>query len=317
MISRPNQDEGAPNVVRYLMLEGSGGKLMRAHWMSAVLLGSVLAAACGGQKAPDAQEIAANAPPATAATADATAPVAAPVSPSEDTTPAVPSASAAKPSAAKPAAPARLTAKPATAKPAAASTSVAEPAAPPAPPAPPAAPKVEYRTLKVPANTALALQLVTPLSSETTTVETPVSARLKQAVNVDGLTVLPAGTMLQGSVTEVEPSGRVKGKSRLAFAFTQATVAGAKEKLHTAPLVFEGESTKGKDATKIGVGAGVGAVIGGILGGGSGAAKGAAIGGGAGTGVVLATKGAEVTLAEGTDLATTLADPFELRVRVE
>jgi len=282
---------------------------MRAHWMSAVLFSSVLAAACSGQKAPDAQEIAANAP---VATADPNAGTAAPVSPSEDTAPPASSAPVAKPSAGKPVAPAKSAARPA-----AASTPVAAPAAPAAPPAPPAPPKVEYRTLKVPANTPLALQLVTPLSSETTTVETPVSARLKQAVNVDGLTVLPAGTVLHGSVTEVEPSGRVKGKSHLAFAFTQATVAGAKEKLHTAPLVFEGESTKGKDAAKIGVGAGVGAVIGGILGGGSGAAKGAAIGGGAGTGVVLATKGAEVTLAEGTDLAATLADPFELRVRVD
>jgi len=271
--------------------------------MSAVLFSSVLAAACSGQKAPDAQEIATNAP---VATADPNAGTAAPVSPSEDTAPPASSAPVAKPSAVKPVAPAKSAAKPAVA-----STPVAAPAAPPAPP------KVEYRTLKVPANTPLALQLVTPLSSETTTVETPVSARLKQAVNVDGLTVLPAGTVLHGSVTEVEPSGRVKGKSHLAFAFTQATVAGAKEKLHTAPLVFEGESTKGKDAAKIGVGAGVGAVIGGILGGGSGAAKGAAIGGGAGTGVVLATKGAEVTLAEGTDLAATLADPFELRVRVD
>jgi hypothetical protein len=163
----------------------------------------------------------------------------------------------------------------------------------------------------------LALELLTPLSSETTAVETPVRARLKQAVNADGLTVLPVGTVLNGTVTEVEQSGRVKGRAKVAFAFTNALVAGAKEKLHSNPLVFEAEQTKGKDATKIGVGAGVGAVLGGILGGGSGAAKGAAIGGAAGTGAVLATKGSEVTLAEGTELTTTLADPFEMKVRVD
>jgi hypothetical protein len=158
---------------------------------------------------------------------------------------------------------------------------------------------------------------MTPLSSETTAVETPVKARLKQPVNAEGFTILPAGTVLNGSVSEVEQSGRVKGRAKLVFAFSNAVVAGAKEKLHTAPLTFEAEQTKGKDATKIGVGAGVGAVIGGILGGGSGAAKGAAIGGGAGTGVVLATKGSEVTLEEGKELSATLADPFELKVRVE
>jgi hypothetical protein len=170
----------------------------------------------------------------------------------------------------------------------------------------------------VPANTPLALELLTPLSSETTTLESPVKARLKQAISVDGFTILPVGTQLTGNVTEVESAGRVKGRSRLAFAFTDVTVpGGAREKLKTSPIVFEGESSKGQDAAKIGVGAGVGAVIGGILGGGSGAAKGAAIGGGAGTGVVLATKGKEVTVAEGADVAATLAEPFELRVRVD
>ena len=66
--------------------------------------------------------------------------------------------------------------------------------------------------------------------------------------------------------------------------------------------------------TKIGGGAGIGAVIGGIVGGASGAAKGAAIGGAAGTGAVLATRGKEVELAAGTDLNTTLASPFDVRV---
>lgn len=60
-----------------------------------------------------------------------------------------------------------------------------------------------------------------------------------------------------------------------------------------------------------------GAIIGGILAGGDGAAKGAAIGGAAGTGVVLATRGSEVTLASGTDLAATLARPFTVRVQTE
>ena len=283
---------------------------MRLHWMSAALLGAVLSGACGGsQNAQNTEETV----PAdtTAAVEPAPAPAAEPVSPPVDTAPAV-TAPPTKP-ASRPAASSR----PSSASSAAAPARTEAPAPAPAPAAPaPRAP--QYRTLRVPANTALALELLTPLSSETTTLETPVKARLKQAINVDGYTILPVGTQLAGNVTEVESAGRVKGRSRLAFAFTDVTVpGGAREKLKTSPVVVEGESTKGQDAAKIGVGAGVGAVIGGILGGGSGAAKGAAIGGGAGTGVVLATKGKEVTLAEGADVATTLADPFELRVRVE
>jgi len=66
----------------------------------------------------------------------------------------------------------------------------------------------------------------------------------------------------------------------------------------------------------VGAGAVGGAILGGILGGKKGAAKGAIAGGAAGTGVVLATKGKEVTVNEGTDVTATLAQPMTLRVRV-
>jgi hypothetical protein len=165
----------------------------------------------------------------------------------------------------------------------------------------------------VPAGTALPLELLTAISSETAQLETPVRARLRQGVVVDGYTALPAGAILHGTVIDVERAGRVQGRARLAFRFTEAEFDGGREDLRTNPITFEGEATKGEDATKIGAGAGVGAIIGGIFGGGDGAAKGAAIGGAAGTGVVLATRGREVTLAAGTDLAATLATPLEVR----
>jgi hypothetical protein len=176
---------------------------------------------------------------------------------------------------------------------------------------------VEYRSLKVPAGTSLPLELLTPLSTETAKVEAPVRARLKQSVSADGVAVLPAGTELSGTVTEAQGSGRVKGRARLAFTFTEAVVGGARETLRTEPVTFEAKSTKGQDAAKIGVGAGIGAAIGAIAGGGSGAAKGAAIGGGAGTGLVLATKGEEVELEAGADLTATLAEAYETRVRLK
>jgi len=187
----------------------------------------------------------------------------------------------------------------------------------PAPPAPaPPAPAASYRELRVDAGTAVPLELLTALSSETTAVEAPVRARLREAITADGYTVLPAGTEFAGTVTEVVPPGRVKGLARVSVIFTQAIVAGASEPVATEPVTFEGEATRGEDATKIGVGAGIGAAIGGILGGGSGAAKGAAIGGAAGTGAVLATRGQHVQVAGGADVAARLAEPFELRVRV-
>ncbi len=168
----------------------------------------------------------------------------------------------------------------------------------------------------MPAGTALALELTTALTSETATVETPVQARLREAVSVDGVTAIPAGTVFSGAVTDVERAGRVRGRSRLVFRFTEATINGQKEALRTAPLTFEGEATQKQDAAKIGAGAVGGAIIGAIAGGGSGAAKGAAIGGAAGTGVVLATRGREVTVDAGTTLNASLAVPADLLIPV-
>jgi hypothetical protein len=176
-----------------------------------------------------------------------------------------------------------------------------------------AAPAPRWREVTVSAGTALPIELMTTVSSETAAIETPVRARLRQALVVDGYTALPAGTILHGHVTDVDRAGRIQGRSRLAFAFTEAEFDGGREDVRTNPLSFEGEATKGEDATKIGVGAGVGAAIGGLLGGGDGAAKGAAIGGAAGTGAVLATRGREVTVESGRDLTATVATAFSVR----
>ena len=176
-------------------------------------------------------------------------------------------------------------------------------------PAPPV-----VRIVTIPAGTTLPLELTTAVSSATAQVETPVSARLRRAVTIDGTTALPAGTVLHGEVSDVERAGRVQGRSRLALRFTSVVIDGRRESLRTNPLSFEGEATKSEDATKIGAGAGIGAAIGGILGGGSGAAKGAVIGGAAGTGAVLATRGKEVELAAGSDLNPTLASAVDVEV---
>jgi hypothetical protein len=180
--------------------------------------------------------------------------------------------------------------------------------------APGAAPAAEWREITVPAGTTLNLELQTSLSSETAKVETPVRARFRSPVVVDGYTVIPSGSIASGTVTAVDRPGRVKGRARLVLAFTEVQVNGARETLRTEPITFVGEETKGDDAAKIGGGAIGGAIIGGLLGGGDGAAKGAAIGGAAGTGAVLATRGKDVTVAAGTDLSTTLASPTEITV---
>ena len=173
-----------------------------------------------------------------------------------------------------------------------------------------------YREFTLPVGTTLPLELKSTIASDVSEVEDTVRATLRNAVTVDGLEVLPAGTELTGHVTEAERAGRVKGRARLAFQFTSVRYDGERMSLRTDPIVQEAEATKGEDATKIGIGAGAGAVIGAVVGGKSGAAKGAAIGGAAGTGAVMATRGKEVRLEPGTDIPVRLAAPLAIRVRV-
>jgi hypothetical protein len=156
--------------------------------------------------------------------------------------------------------------------------------------------------------------LTSAVASDTSKVEDAVAAELTRPVSVDGREALPAGARLTGTVTQVEGSGRVKGRASIAFRFTSLRSGDLQHDVQAAPVSRLAPATKGEDAAKIGIGAGAGAVIGGIIGGKDGAAKGAAVGGGAGTGVVLATKGEEVRLGAGADVSTQLTAPLTVRV---
>jgi len=302
---------------------------MRSHWITAALLTSVIAAGCNGRNDENAQNTGQNEATAPAAAPAGTDQTVAPVAPPPAQQPSTFTDNSARPAAAaRPTTGRRETAPTATRRSESApqantnynsgpapnvglsprdSNRVAEAPAPRAP---------EYREVTIAAGTALPLEMTSTLSSASAEVEAPVSAKLRNAITVDGETAIPAGTVLRGNVTDVERSGRVSGRAHLSFAFNEANIRGDREDLKTNPLTFEAEATKGEDATKVGAGAVGGAILGGILGGKKGAAKGAIAGGAAGTGVVLATKGKEVTVNEGTDVTATLAQPLTLRVRI-
>lgn len=218
---------------------------------------------------------------------------------------------------AEPATPASRAADPAESAPRSASKGSAK-VAPDRPAEKLAPPPPAFREVTVPAGTVLPIELRTTVGSETSQVEDQVRGTIRRAVIVDDVEVIPAGSTVAGVVTEAERSGRVKGLARVAFRFSSLDVPGDAERvtIRTSSIAREAEATKKKDATKIGGGAAAGAVIGGLLGGGDGAAKGAAIGGAAGTGVVLSTRGKEITVPAGTSVSTKLTEPVTLRVRI-
>jgi hypothetical protein len=167
--------------------------------------------------------------------------------------------------------------------------------------------------VEVPAGTILELELLGALDSSVQRAGDEIQAKTLSPLYVDGALVLGAGAHVEGRVTEVEASGRVKGRARLAFTFDRLRTPTGPREIRTSYVAEEAASGKKKDAAVIGGAAGVGAVVGGIIGGKKGAAIGAAIGGAGGTGVVLTTKGEEIRLPAGTQLNVRLDEPVVIR----
>ena len=176
----------------------------------------------------------------------------------------------------------------------------------------------EYREVTLPAGTVLPVDLETAVGSDISRVEQRVQGRLRRAVVVQGIEALPAGTAISGHVTSAVRPGKVKGRSRVAFRFTELDTPGeGTSRISTASISRVGRATKEKDALKIVAPAAAGAVIGRIAGGKGAARKGAVIGGAAGTGYVLSTRGEEVRLGKGANLAVKLTAPLTVRVRLK
>jgi hypothetical protein len=190
--------------------------------------------------------------------------------------------------------------------------------APPPPPAPAPAPAPVTTArgtqngrgaVEVPVGTEIDVRLQSNLNSGTAMVEDRFEGTTLADVIIDGRTAIPAGAVMRGVVTSVEPAGRLNRTARLTVSFDQVTINGRAYPMRgTVTQALEGEGIKG-DATKIGAGAGVGAIIGGILGGVKGALAGILIGGG---GTIAATEGKQVDLPQGAVLRVRIDSPLQV-----
>lgn len=142
------------------------------------------------------------------------------------------------------------------------------------------------------------------------------SAVLAKSI-VDGDWVIAKqGARVEGVIVDSDPGGRVKGVASMTLALRKLTLAdGRTIDLDTDTHIQEANSTKRKDARKVGIGAGVGAAIGAIAGGGKGAAIGAAVGGGSGAAASLATRGDAAEIPSETELKFTLNSSITITER--
>lgn len=173
----------------------------------------------------------------------------------------------------------------------------------------------EPKIVTIPNGTPIQVRLLDPLDSGVNQTGDTFRAVLDQDIEENGIIVAPRGSMLEGKLSNVTRSGRVEGRASMSLQLFQLTVGEQSYPIQTEILNFEAESTKKKDAAKVGVGAGIGAIVGAIAGGGKGAAIGAAVGGGAGGATVLATRGNEVKFETEHVLSFALTRDLALKVR--
>jgi TolA-binding protein len=161
-------------------------------------------------------------------------------------------------------------------------------------------------TVEIPVGTEIDVRLQNGLNSGTNQVEDRFEATTLVDVGVNSRVIIPAGSVMRGVVTQVEPATRTNRTARMTVSFDQVTVNGQSYAIRgTVSQAIEGEGIRGETA-RIGTGAGVGAIIGGILGGFKGALAGILIGGG---GTIAATEGKEVQIPQGTVLRVRLDSP--------
>ena len=162
---------------------------------------------------------------------------------------------------------------------------------------------------QIPVGTEFDVRLSTRLNSGTTVVEDRFEATTLVDFNAGGRMV-PAGSVMRGVVTNVEPATRTNRTARMTLSFDQLTVNGRAYPIRgTVTQAIEGEGIKG-EAGRLGAGAGVGAIIGGILGGFKGALAGILIGGG---GTLAATEGKEVDVPAGSVLRVRIDAPVQIQ----
>jgi TolA-binding protein len=166
------------------------------------------------------------------------------------------------------------------------------------------------REVEVPSGTELDVRLSNVLNSGTAKVEDRFEGTTLVDLNIEGRTVIPAGSVMRGVVTSVDPATRTNRTAKMTVSFDQVTINGRAYPIRgTVTQAIQGEGIKG-EAGKIATGAGVGAVLGGILGGVKGAILGTVIGGG---GITAATEGKEVELPQGSVLRVRLDSPVQIQ----
>jgi hypothetical protein len=182
--------------------------------------------------------------------------------------------------------------------------------------------------LIVPAGTKVPVSLKHAINTKSAREGDSVYAETTFPVVQNDRVLIPAGTYVQGKISNVKRAGRVKGRAEVLIHFTTliypngytVLLPGAVENVpgadKTAIKDQEGtirqDSQTGEKVGTVATTAGTGAVVGGLSRGGKGAAIGAGIGGAAGAAIAMLSRGNDVKLDAGTTIEMVIQRPVEL-----
>ncbi len=164
---------------------------------------------------------------------------------------------------------------------------------------------LEPAVFTVPAGTRLVISMLEDVDTRQHKVGHQFRAQLESALVVDGVTVVPRGTVLHGTVRESEQARRAVGRSELSMEFTDILLNDQLYPIATGELQLQGRREGGQTLRR----AARGALLGGLIDGGDGARTGAQVG----AGVSLLTRGENVNVTRGTILETELRVPISFR----
>jgi hypothetical protein len=188
-------------------------------------------------------------------------------------------------------------------------------------------PKPEVKAFTVEPGTHIPLSLINSVSTKNSVPGDRVYLETSFPILVDGKIVIPPGSYVEGTITQVQRPGKVKGRGEFHLRFDSLTlpngttrdfrarVSGldgrASEELDRKEGSIKSEGNKSGDVRTVAetaaAGASVGALAGSVSGAaGMGAGIGAAAGAAAGLVGVLFTRGPEAVLAKGTTLEMVL-----------
>jgi hypothetical protein len=152
--------------------------------------------------------------------------------------------------------------------------------------------------LTVPAGTKLVIRMSETIDSKRHGAGHKFRGQLEGALVVGGVTVVPRGTMLYGTITSSKSGGRAFGKSEMTMEFTDVMIDDQLYPIATEGLAARSGNESGKTVGRTARAA----AIGGLYGGSSSARKGAKIG----LGASLLTSGSNLNVPAGTLLDTRL-----------